>query len=302
MSIPHWVLGLALVMLVVPQIATAAGDLPTKFSNQGSVGNTRHNLTQRQASGGGPAGVMMDQYRADYGEVCVYCHTPHGANSNVKAPLWNRNIPTTTYTTYDTLGRVTVNQSYNQPGGASLACLSCHDGQQAVDAIMNMPGSGKYTEAPNDSFLSLWSNASGLGPGGHMALNFGADECLACHAPVGSILGAGATDFTVFVIGTDLTNDHPVGVTFPTDTGAETGWKTPGGTKGSTKFFDDDTNGHLDKTDIRLYDSGNGPAVECASCHDPHGVPTSTSDATFIRTFLRKNNDGSLVCLTCHDK
>ena len=61
-------------------LSLADVDLATKFTNQGSIGNTRHNLTQRQVSGGGPAGVSMDSYRNDYEEVCVYCHTPHGAN------------------------------------------------------------------------------------------------------------------------------------------------------------------------------------------------------------------------------
>jgi predicted CXXCH cytochrome family protein len=35
------------------------------------------------------------------------------------------------------------------------------------------------------------------------------------------------------------------------------------------------------------------PFVECASCHDPH-VNT--------QTFLRVANDGSAVCLACHNK
>ena len=293
----HWALGLLLVMFAAPQVVTADGDLPSKFSNQGSVGNTRHNLSQRQTSGGGPSGVNMDPYRSDYGEVCVYCHTPHGANTNVKAPLWNRNIPATTYTTYDKLGTSTINQEYNQPGSASLACLSCHDGQQAVDAIINMPGSGKYSTT--NAFLNSWINPSGTGPFTHLGLKNA--ECLACHSQNAGVLGAGATDFTVFAIGTDLTNDHPVGVTYPTTTGGGTDWNTPSGTKAAIKYFDEG-NAKLDKTDIRLYDSGNGPAVECASCHDPHGVPSGGSGSAFNKTFLRKTNEGSAVCLTCHAK
>ncbi|MBL8491809.1 MAG: hypothetical protein JNM82_13595, partial [Rhodocyclaceae bacterium] len=86
--------------LLLAGAARADTDLPTKFSNQGSNGNTRHNLTQRQASGGGPNGSSMDQYRNDYQEVCVYCHTPHGGNADVPLPLWNRTIKATTYTVY----------------------------------------------------------------------------------------------------------------------------------------------------------------------------------------------------------
>jgi predicted CXXCH cytochrome family protein len=269
-------------------------DLPSKFSNQTSIANTRHNLTQRQATGG-PSGVNMDPYRNDFGQVCVYCHTPHGANTTVAAPLWNRSIPSTTYNVYSSNS---LTQTVSQPGSASLVCLSCHDGQQAVDAIMNMPGSGRYSTTPNTAFLNTWTNPSGLGPFVHLGLN--QTECLACHSAGAGVVGSSAADFTIAAIGTDLRDDHPVGVTFPTTNGNGTDWKTPGGTVASSKFFDDNGNGRMDKGEIRLYDSGNGPSVECGSCHDPHGVASSGS--LFNATFLRKTNSGSAVCLTCHSK
>lgn len=298
---PCWSI-VALLLALAGNPAFADGDLTTKFSNQNSVGNTRHNLTQRQASGGGPVGVIMDPYRNDYGQICVYCHTPHNANAAVSAPLWNRNIPNTTYRTYDQVDTNTLTQTVYQPGAASLTCLSCHDGQQAVDAVMKMPGPGRYSATPDNAFLNTWRNPSGTGPFTHMRLAQG--ECLACHSSTAGFLGAGATDFSVFVIGTDLTNDHPVGVTFPTsDAGGD--WKMPGGSKTTnglvTKYFDENNNGRMDKGEIRLYDSGHGPSVECASCHDPHGVAPNGS-STFNPTFLRKSNTASAVCLTCHTK
>ena len=45
----------------------------------------------------------MDTQRNNYGEVCVYCHTPHGANRTLAAPLWNRTNVATTYQTYNLL-------------------------------------------------------------------------------------------------------------------------------------------------------------------------------------------------------
>lgn len=295
----------------------AAGDLPTKFSNRDSVGNSRHNLTQRQMTPGvlangdpsvnGPFGVTMDQYRNDYQEVCVYCHTPHGANTTATLPLWNRTLKATTYSTYDLLGTSTLTQSVAQPGAASLSCLSCHDGQTAVDSVINMPGSGRYNPDPNRdtvqsmTFLNSWgANASGVGPGTHLGLNGVNPEagCLVCHAPVTSIVGAGATDFTVFAIGTDLKNDHPVGVTFPALSAASDDFKSPAGTKGSASFFDVDSNNNMDKGEVRLYDG----KVECASCHDPHGVPSGGPNSVFKPTFLRVANTGSALCLTCHSK
>ena len=111
-------------------------------------------------------------------------------------------------------------------------------------------------------------------------------------------MGNTATDFTVFSIGTDLKNDHPVGVTFPTINGNGTDFNTPGGTKGSASFFDMDGDTSMDKEDIRVY----GGKVECASCHDPHGVQSGGPSSQFKPTFLRVDNAGSALCLTCHIK
>ncbi|MFH1873352.1 MAG: cytochrome c3 family protein [Pseudomonadota bacterium] len=271
--------------------SSADGDLTSKFSNQGTIRNTRHNLTQRQASGG-PSGVNMDPYRNDYAEICVYCHTPHAANTNVGAPLWNRAILNTTYTVYSSNS---MSQTASQPGAASLVCLSCHDGQQAVDAIMNMPGSGRYSSTPNAAFLNTWSNPSGTGPFAHLGLKQG--ECLACHASNAGFLGAGAADFTVAAITTDLRDDHPVGVKYPATNGTGTDWKTPGGSVTGAMFFDDDADNRMDKGEIRLYGSGADASVECGSCHDPHGV---TNGSLFNATFLRKPR--ATVCLSCHTK
>ena len=101
-----------------------------------------------------------------------------------------------------------------------------------------------------------------------------------------------------FYIGTDLTNDHPVGVTFPAATGSGTDWNTPGGTKDTSLYFDVNSNTKMDKDEIRIY-SGQ---VECASCHDPHGVPDPANGNIFKPTFLRVANTGSALCLTCHSK
>ena len=106
----------------------------TWASNMGSISNTRHNLTVPFV----PDPKFMDTSRNNYGEVCVYCHTPHGANSTLpKAPLWNRTIPGNTYTLYNL--PLTSGQVPTQPGPNSLTCLSCHDGTVAIDSVINMP-------------------------------------------------------------------------------------------------------------------------------------------------------------------
>lgn len=293
----------ALLAAWAPPAARADTDLPTKFSNIGSIGNTRHNLTQRQASGGGPAGATMDSFRNDYLEVCVYCHTPHAANRTTTAPMWNRTMKVTTYQTYDLLNTGGITQPISQPGANSLSCLSCHDGQTAVDSIINMPGSGRTLETQetteNAAFLNSWNNTRGPDAVVHARLS--STECLSCHSPAGGLPGAGATDFTAFSIGTDLRNDHPVGVRFPS-AGPGSDFRDPERKETRWAFFDNNANGRADSNEIRLYNSGEGYEVECASCHDPHGVPSAGPGSAFNPTFLRVSNVGSGVCLTCHSK
>ena len=293
---------LSLLPLLPDPAWAQSGDVPSLFTNRGTVGNTRHNLSQRQVSGGGPFSVFMDRTRNDYAEVCVYCHTPHGANRTTTAPLWNRTMKATTYQTYDLLQSASQLQPVTQPGVNSLTCLSCHDGQTAVDAVINMPGSGRHsstmeTSDANVAFLNSWTNPSGIQPVSHGRIG---TECFVCHAPSGG--AAGATDFSAFVIGTDLRNDHPVGVRFPANAGPGTDWKDPGRKELRLAYFDDNGNQRADAGEIRLYNTGDGYEVECASCHDPHGVPSAGPGSTFNASFLRVNNIGSAVCLTCHTK
>lgn len=247
----------------------------------------------------------MDPYRNDYGEVCVCCHTPHGANSNVALPLWNRTIRAASYTTYAALG-TPMSRTVTQPGPNSLACLSCHDGQTAFDSIINMPGSRGYNPAQattqNNTFLNAWNNSSGPDATVHLGLNpTPASGCLACHSAGAGFVGAGATDFSVFVIGTDLRNDHPAGMSYPA-TGPGVDFKPPTATRTGMRWFDTNAIGTPDTREVRLYESGEDYEVECASCHDPHGVPSGGPGSAFNPSFLRIPNAGSALCMICHTK
>lgn len=284
-------------------IVWAGGDLPTKFSNKGSIANTRHNMTQRQESGG-PFGVLMDSYRNDYGDVCVYCHTPGSTSTPGVQPEWNRTLKPTAYQTYDQQGTSSLTQTVSQPGANSLGCLSCHDGQTAIDSVIYMPGVDRFqlsqaTLQDND-FLNTWNNTSGPDAVVHLGLN--GTGCLACHSPNAGDIGAGAADFTAAFLGTDLRNDHPVGVIYPAVNGVGTDLKQPFGQSGNTTFFDANSNGLLDKGDVRLYSESGVAQVECGSCHDPHGVESAGAGSVFKPTFLRVLNTNSALCLTCHNK
>ena len=243
------------------------------------ITSTKHNLST--------GGSGSNHLTAGTAEICVFCHTPHGAAAAgaAKPPLWNKNLPAAgTYTTYSSATSSTIDGTVSLANSVSLACLSCHDGSQAMDNMINAPGSGGY-------------NAGGASPAGY------------------TWTGASTMpNTTVAMLGTDLSNDHPVAIQFcggglsgaaavVSGTCADADFKDGSNdvkTKqvGSTQLFWVETgaNATRDKTDLPLYNnSGNtGPSVECASCHDPH----SSTNATFLRIA----NTGSAVCLTCHVK
>lgn len=302
-------------------VAFADGwDPGSRASNTGSIANTRHNLTLSYSDG---FAATMDQARNNYGAICVYCHTPHGANRQINAPLWNRTVNLNNYTIYDTPTTIGLDGRLSLPGPSSLTCLSCHDGTISIDSVLNMPGSGRYgnneVETSNLAFLDSWRNDNGVsvvihatlgdpaGAGGSVAE--GTCTNASCHATK----GIARADFRAFVLGTDLRDDHVVGIRYPITFGSGIDYNEPQ-VKVPEKwaFFDSNGNNFAEKNEVRLYDSGEGPTVECASCHDPHGIPSNGPGTEFIPSFLRisnstpNNNDGiggpSGLCLTCHTK
>ena len=82
-SLPLTALLLAVVGLFLAEVVEApAARVP-------DVRSTKHNLS---ITGPGPVKSTSET------QVCVFCHTPHGAESVPGAPLWNRKLSTATYT------------------------------------------------------------------------------------------------------------------------------------------------------------------------------------------------------------
>ncbi|GBC84182.1 hypothetical protein HRbin11_00604 [bacterium HR11] len=71
--------------------------------------------------------------------VCVYCHTPHHANTDprlVPTYLWNRAVRATDYAVYD----ATWTNPLPQNTAHTLMCMSCHDGTTtAIGQFLNPP-------------------------------------------------------------------------------------------------------------------------------------------------------------------
>lgn len=92
-----------------------------------AIKDTKHNL-----SVSGPGSIKANQES----QICIFCHTPH--NSRPNSPLWNRLSPGQSYTPYSSS---TARSSPGQPTGASILCLSCHDGTIALGKVLSRQSS-----------------------------------------------------------------------------------------------------------------------------------------------------------------
>ena len=109
--------------LAIPtMLLIVAGNASAIFSG---VAYTKHNLVAAP----GPTN----------GQLCVYCHAPHTADTTPPAPLFNRNLATKSFTVYSS---TTLDMAIAQPGESSMVCLGCHDGTISIDTILNEPNSG----------------------------------------------------------------------------------------------------------------------------------------------------------------
>lgn len=242
--------------LAVALAAFALVQVPA--ARAGTIVGSKHDIPYDLSLGS----ALMRMEMNDYGEICVYCHTPHQANtaSYAGVPLWNRSTDTSSFTMYDS---ATIDTTLpTTPNSYSLICLSCHDGSLAVDSIVNAPGSGYATSGP-------WYGKAAAPL--HYQLKAGAGNCGECHT------GGIAHDQDAVYIGTNLSDDHPVGMTYPTAMEDAAFNLPPDLDKGWTGS-------------IKLY---NG-RVECPSCHNVHD-PT-------VRPFLRESNAQSALCKVCHIK
>ncbi len=171
------------------------------------------------------------------GDVCTACHTSHNSNTTYKAVLWNR----TYVPTATTFTAYDINTNPDFKGGTVS-----------------------------------------LGTGSAVSL-----LCMSCHdgttalnSVINTPTGTSFKTTTVTAatkLGTDLTNDHPVGFSYDASI---TGQGTP------AKLVQTP-----DPTKVKLFGTTGARRVECGSCHDAH-INASN--------FLRSPNTNSALCLACH--
>ncbi len=168
-------------------------------------------------------------------EICVYCHTPHSANTAFTgAPLWNKATPSGSYTLYGTtIAGSTALAQTETTFGVTRACLSCHDGVNAINSVVNQAGTGGYTSG---GVNIAWTKP-------------------VTAATVPLVMPAGAA-----LLAADLSNDHPVNFTY--DTSKSLTLRAPSAPTSATivKVL----------TATTVSGTSGTSKVQCSSCHDPH--------------------------------
>jgi predicted CXXCH cytochrome family protein len=165
-----------------------------------SVLHTKHNFSSTNSgaavNGGFSAGLTGPdgQHTTNTTEICVFCHTPHGADQTAFAPIWNRAVTTATFIRFSNLNRWSFDSNETTVGSVSLACLSCHDGTQAVGSTINSAGSDTGDVYSMSEFVTMSSLDPADGP---MLTRNG-----------GTSLG------DMIYLGTDLSNDHPISMQY----------------------------------------------------------------------------------------
>jgi len=195
----------ALLFLALP----ARAQRPAGWPSGTLVQATPHNLTVPAAS---TAPVMTGRVR-HWGEVCVYCHTPHGGpdwSGAPRPPLVNRTRPNAAYRMPQHGAQQMLQDP--SPSNQSRVCLSCHDGSIALDNIVNRP-------QPTNALTPL---------------NETIDRCESCHKGGNP---AGGLDWEGVWFNPDMRDQHPFSVVY--DPSRRPGQFKPasGGTVGGLPLF-----------------------------------------------------------------
>lgn len=213
---------------------------------------------------GTPHNLAQQGLAVEAEEVCVFCHTPQlpadlATRSSISVqPAWQPSLSTShSFVMFDDIGRL---QFGDKPavGSQSIACLSCHDSNQAFSV--------QAAESDHPFGIPYRGYFRGQDP-----LPDAVKKASSLPARPAKELKA-LDDFRQPSRG--MVDNRTVW------------WVSASGVTPFRK-----------RADLPLYartlPAGEVPFIECSSCHDPHASS---------QLFLRVDNAGSRLCLTCHDK
>lgn len=254
------------------------------------IRDTKHNLSGRTKPGKARATVgSEDERRLLDREVCVFCHTPTllegsiesamdeptvGSGEGTRA-LWQRSLaPGFSYSLFDDIGRLGA-EGVGSVGSVSMACLSCHDWNQAfgvsagsLDHPFGVPyrgvvGNQEVVEETRRRLRSSPTAAFSLASGQNLDVD--------TFRPVQSAVIGGRRVWWASTVNSAQRSKSDLPL-YPRH----------------------NPNAPAPSPDTPVAMQDQIPFVECTSCHDPH----TTRDV-----FLRRTNTGSgSLCMTCHAK
>ena len=201
------------------------------------------------------------------GAICKPCHTPHNADITVTGRLWAHTMSS----------QVTYQYHSNVRQTMPDATTALDDAKGSLTAATDLDGASRLCLSCHDGTVAL-------------------DSFKGSNHTTSNGLGiTGAAN-----LGTDLSNDHPVGLT-AVIADYKAYYKPVTGILAANKL-------KLVKTSVPyaaggkdMYGTaltGNEYAVSCVTCHDVHngaGVDAGVG-------LLRVTNAGSALCLSCHNK
>jgi len=174
-----------------------------------------------------------------------------------------------------------------QGWGTTEICAPCHTPHNADVSVTDAPlWNHDVTTATFTVYSSSTLDATVGQPDKNSKL------CLSCHDGTVALDSFGGNTGTQFIdaqhlIGTDLSNDHPVSFIY------NAALATTDGGLFDPSIVNTSLGGTIE-TDLLFGTTGNA-TLECASCHDVHNGFGNPS-------LLKIDNNASAFCLTCHNK
>ncbi len=263
--------------------------IPAMAQAQVGIRGTRHDLSSSTAN----AGVTSAQ-----NQICIFCHTPHKAQSTQL--MWNKVMTAATTLNWgtDLDGQALTLTSFGTTlpttlRSSSRRCLSCHDGSVAIGDVSNAGGglAGNIAVSGTDvSAAGMINNAAyRIGSVAGTTNSYGGNHPISI--PYAGETGYNSLNSAVPV--TAVTAVSTSGYYWSTTT---TGCESLSGVC-TTATGADALNGARINLIPQTVGGTANVGVECASCHEPHNK--YTPNVYFLRVDVA---NASSLCRSCHKK
>lgn len=262
--------------------------LPAAAFAQAGIRNSDHDLSNSSTA------ALKNQSGAA-NQICIYCHTPHKAQSTEL--LWNHTATLQTTWTWgldlDGAALTKTTTGTNLPStlrSASKRCLGCHDGSVALGDVSN---AGDGAAGVIAGLAGITNFTDGDGKLADLTHQVGVSGAMGGNHPV-SIPYAGQSGYN------GLNSSVPAAWIGANVVGGYYDAVTAGCTSTTgvctSAPASDGRNGSLINLIPNVVGASTNVGIECSSCHEPHG---KYGNAYFTRVDVA---NASGLCRSCHNK